>query len=72
MLDFRLAAYAEASAGHDRTSAKPWRSRVAGNDTGRHAPYSAGLASDDALVLEDVCEAAAFFSTIETAMIEPS
>ncbi len=34
------------------------------------APYSAGLASDDALA--DACEAAAFFSTIPTAMIEPS
>jgi hypothetical protein len=33
-------------------------------------PYSAGLASDEASV--GAFEAAAFFSTIETAMIEPS
>lgn len=37
----------------------------------RKAPYSAGLVLDDAFVLE-AREAAAFFSTIETEMIEPS
>jgi hypothetical protein len=38
---------------------------------GRKTPYSAGLALDDAPLVDD-CAAAAFFSTIRTAMIEPS
>ena len=35
-------------------------------------PYSAGLAGVDTSVLVAACAAAAFFSTIATAMIEPS
>lgn len=35
-------------------------------------PYSAGLAGVDTSVPVAACEAAAFFSTIATAMIEPS
>jgi hypothetical protein len=39
--------------------------------TTEKAPYSAGLAAGGVPVLE-LCEAAAFFSTMLTAMIEPS
>lgn len=44
----------------------------AGNDTESVGPYSAGLAGVDTSVPVAACEAAALFSTIPTAMIEPS
>jgi hypothetical protein len=49
------------------------RPGFAGPTCGEKAPYSAGLAAGGAPVLDDEAfEAAAFFSTIFTAMIEPS
>ena len=50
--------------GHDESSAERLYDRA-------KVPYSAGLASDDAPVPE-AFDAAAFFSTIATEMIEPS
>ena len=51
--------------GHDESSAVQRHDRA-------KVPYSAGLAGVDTSVPEEVFEAAAFFSTIDTAMIEPS
>jgi len=45
----------------------------AGNDSGVSRPYSAGLVGVDTSVpVLDCAAAAAFFSTMATAMIEPS
>ena len=44
----------------------------AGNDSGGLPPYSAGLVGAEMSVPVPACAAAAFFSTIATAMIEPS
>ena len=51
--------------GHDESWAEQRYDRV-------KAPYSAGLAGVDTSVPVAVCAVAAFFSTIATAMIEPS
>ncbi|MDH6257685.1 hypothetical protein M2427_001578 [Bradyrhizobium sp. BR13661] len=51
--------------GHDESWAVQHHDRA-------KVPYSAGLAGVDTSVPVVVCEAAAFFSTIDTAMIEPS
>ena len=51
--------------GHDESSAVRRYDRA-------KVPYSAGLAGVDTSVPVEACDAAAFFSTIPTAMIEPS
>ena len=51
--------------GHDES----WAERL--HDRAK-APYSAGLAGVDTSVLLAACDAATFFSTIDTAIIEPS
>ncbi len=51
--------------GHDESWAAQRDDRV-------QAPYSAGLAGVDTSVPVAACEAAAFLSTMPTAMIEPS